>query len=987
MNTHTNVVLGAFLAIGFALAPTGLPAQGFPAPLTEQQVREVRAGIETMKQDPRGPYLRIRWFCADGTVQPPTGSPCRERGGGVQHAEYNDLAKRLARLHIHVGTILQATSDEDLLDTANDNYRLKELVLAKHLFEIDDGWALRKAQFYRGAKQIEDEEARGHAFLERQLADSSWVRSNYLLATQLVASLPHAAIGGEQATHRIRNLATEVANLDPGFLNLRIKIHSFPSRDDLAAVRSYLAAKRHPTDVQAKLTELRDALAEQYDFRRNVDALSRYRRRLQRVFGDDLQALQRIYETGTRSAALTKIAELAPRIRERVTTSRDGKTNLALLDLLWTLEQQAFVIGQELEGDTTTRIPRADRLRRLSEYTAIAYAMGFLSSRERHALDREIGRVQGAGTMTALEYKNALNYLGRSLDWSTATARSVFGPVHQRYLQFEPKAVGFIDAMVRGSALLPQSMQLAYLGADADRVLGASHRILGREVSQGVRGLNPGLAIRPLEIIDPHTTDWELQSTTIYVLPETTPELRPPAGVLALDAGNLLSHVQLLARNLGIPNSSVSSTLLPLLQTYHGKEVFYAVSPMGLVVLEDPARLGEVERKVAEVSRTVTPEKVKLNTGRLRLDRMEPIPLNDLRAEQSGVFVGPKAANLGQLAATFPGHVSRGVALPFGMFYRHANRPYGGSTKTVLQELEDAYREAAAMRSRGRSEHEIDERMFAVLARVRQAIQELEWLPEIRGAVVDALRTTFGGDLVHGVFVRSDTNVEDLPQFSGAGLNLTVPHQRTADDILASIKRVWTSPFTERAYLWRKQILEEQGRVYPSVLLLESIHSEKSGVLITSGLQHGDRADLTIATAEGVGGAVEGEDAETIVVDHETGQITLLSQAKAPFRRILVNTGSGGGRMVPARRPDHLLSDADIQQLRNIVEAWQARLRGADRQQTWDIEFGFVGGKLWLFQIRPFVRFRSSQLLERLSALDARVRARGTRSISIAEAI
>lgn len=964
----------------------GLGAQSFPPPLTNDQAHEVQRAITAMKEDPRGPYLRIRWFCNDGTIQPPQGAACRERGGGVQHAELNDRAKRLAQLDVHVGTILQATPFDALFDRERDHYRLKELVVAEYLFEIDGGWALKQARFYRGAKQIEDEEARGQEYLQRMLADTSWTRRNFLLTSQLVRTIPHPRIGDEQSTHRIRNLATEIATLDPGFLNLRIKIHSFPSRDDLDAVTSYLTSKNHGDEVRSKLAELTDELRQQYDAKRNVEELARYERRLRRVVGPQLQALQQSYQNESSRRTLQRTALLAAEVRQRVSASADGRTNLVLLDLLATLQEQAFLLAQELEADTATAIPRHDRLTRLSDYFALAFSGGFLSSRERQALDEEIARLRGMPKLTAGAYKDGLNYLGRSLDWAAATVRSVFAPTQQRYLAFEPKAVGFLDAVVRGSSLLPQSVQLAYLGADADRVLGASHRVFGRDISQGIRGLNPGFAMQRLEIVDPRITDWHLEPTTIYVLPETTAEIRPPAGVLTLDAGNLLSHVQLLARNLGIPNSTMSSALLPMVQPYHGREVFYAVSPMGRVVLQDPARLGDVERRIVELGRQAPPAKVQLNTSRLRLDRTQPIPLRELRADQSGVFVGPKAANLGQLAFYFPDHVSRGVALPFGMFYQHANRPFG-SQQSVLQELANAYREAARMRARGRAETEIDEYMFGVLARVRTAILELPWLPEVRGAIVDALRTTFNDDVSGGVFIRSDTNVEDLPQFSGAGLNLTVPHQRTVEDILTSIKRVWTSPFSERAYLWRKQILEEQGQIYPSVLLLESVPSDKSGVLITSGLQFGSRDDLTIATAEGVGGAVEGEDAETVVVDAQSGAVTLLSQAKAPFRRILVTTGAGGGRMVAARRPDELLRPSDVRQLEEVVASWKRRLTGDDRGQVWDIEFGFTGDKLWLFQIRPFVRFRSSELIERLNVLDLDTRRRGSRSISLQEAV
>jgi hypothetical protein len=194
-----------------------------------------------------------------------------------------------------------------------------------------------------------------------------------------------------------------------------------------------------------------------------------------------------------------------------------------------------------------------------------------------------------------------------------------------------------------------------------------------------------------------------------------------------------------------------------------------------------------------------------------------------------------------------------------------------------------------------------------------------------------------------------------------------VPNQRSVDDILSSIKRVWTSPFSDRAYLWRKQILDEQSAVYPSVLLLETVPSDHSGVLITSGLQLGTGDDLTIAAAEGIGGAVDGEDAETILVRPDSS-VRLLSQAKAPRRRILVK--GGGVELVPARRPETLMSAPEIAQLITIVERWKEQTPDRTPGRIWDMEFGVVEGQVWLFQVRPFIRFRSSQLLDRLSVLD-----------------
>ena len=81
------------------------------------------------------------------------------------------------------------------------------------------------------------------------------------------------------------------------------------------------------------------------------------------------------------------------------------------------------------------------------------------------------------------------------------------------------------------------------------------------------------------------------------------------------------------------------------------------------------------------------------------------------------------------------------------------------------------------------------------------------------------------------MFVRSDTNAEDLPEFTGAGLNLTVPNQVGTQQIIQAIKNVWASPFTERAYDWRSRFLIGSEQVYPSVILMRAVPSDKSGVI------------------------------------------------------------------------------------------------------------------------------------------------------------
>jgi hypothetical protein len=971
------------LLLGLYLFPRPGRAQTLPPPLTPPEVVEAGRLVEEMKGSDRGPYAAIRWYCADGSVHEPQGTPCRERGGGVQHGSMSAGSRRLAAMGIHVGTVLQGVDPDSLLDTAHANHRLKELVLGQYLFEVDDGWVLRRARFYRGARQIEDEEVRGREILVRLLSDTLWTRRNFLLANRLVATLPHPGAGTEARTQRVRNLATEVAELDPGFLRIRVKIHSVPSSDDLRQVEEYISRSGATGEVLEKLDSLKVELSRQYDPARGAEALANFRAPLTDEAGEALQGIQEALAGGQARGALARTAELAAALRRRVESSTDGGLNLVRMDLLGLLQSQAFVFAQELGAEARTPESRLVRVRWLTRYVDLAYAGGFLSGREREALHQEAQRLVEEENPEAMEYRDGIRYLARSLDWSWGRVRSVFGPVQERYLSFEPEARGFLDAEVRASILLPLSGDLTYLAADADAILGAAHDILGVGTSGGIRALNPGLAVAPLAFLE--AGEEEVDRSSVYVLPFTPPELKPVAGVLTLEAGNLLSHVQLLARNLGIPNASVSPDLEGRLRSAEGEEVLYAVSPLGRVLLQRTGNLSREGAELMDAPGEGRPERVRLDTGRLRLDRIAPLPLEELRADASGVYVGPKAANLGQLALYFPGQVAPGVALPFGMFVKHADRPVGGGG-TLLEELREAYAEADRMRREGSPEADVDAHMFRALERMRRGILELEWQPEVREAIARGVREAFGEDLERGVFIRSDTNVEDLPQFSGAGLNLTIANRRSLEEILEAVKQVWTSPFSERAYLWRKEILEDQGQVYPSVLLLASVPSEKSGVLITTGLEGGSPGDLTIVTAEGVGGGVEGEAAETILVAPEGG-VRLLSQAMAPRRRALVTTGSGGVEWLAAANPDTLLRPQELAQLVEAAKRWKTRLAPGDPGTAWDMEFGFVDGRLWLFQIRPFVRTRNASLLERLGVLDLDVARRASRPLSMLEPI
>jgi phosphoenolpyruvate synthase/pyruvate phosphate dikinase len=221
-----------------------------------------------------------------------------------------------------------------------------------------------------------------------------------------------------------------------------------------------------------------------------------------------------------------------------------------------------------------------------------------------------------------------------------------------------------------------------------------------------------------------------------------------------------------------------------------------------------------------------------------------------------------------------------------------------------------------------------------------------------------------------GVFVRSDTNVEDLDNFNGAGLNLTLFNRRSLDDVLSGLKEVWASPFTYRSFSWRQALIDEPLWVLPSVVILESIATEKSGVLVTTDIDRGDPTAMLIATSEGVGGAVDGSPAETLVWSPRG--VELVTVFKSPWRRLL--RPEGGSAIVRSTRTDIVLSDDELAELVATAASLRDKLdpvaspNGTAR--PWDIEYGFAEGKLWLFQIRPFLGNDSLKNIPALAAYD-----------------
>ncbi|HMS43974.1 MAG TPA: PEP/pyruvate-binding domain-containing protein, partial [Pyrinomonadaceae bacterium] len=83
------------------------------------------------------------------------------------------------------------------------------------------------------------------------------------------------------------------------------------------------------------------------------------------------------------------------------------------------------------------------------------------------------------------------------------------------------------------------------------------------------------------------------------------------------------------------------------------------------------------------------------------------------------------------------------------------------------------------------------------------------------------------------VFVRSSSNAEDLPNFSGAGLYSSVPNVKTDETLIEAVKKVWASLWKFEAYEARVRGYVEQDSVYMSALIQVGVDMDRGGVMIT----------------------------------------------------------------------------------------------------------------------------------------------------------
>ncbi len=918
------------------------------------------------------------WFCNDGEVLPPKAYACRPHGGGHQHGQWSEQTLELRDDGYFIANLLAGISPEAYRAQAGFEDQYAQLLIEKFLMGIDNGWIFQRAIYYRGAIQDEDERAGGRSLLLSLVGDEHWLGPRFAALRTGVQMLPHGQ--GSASISKVRQWSAALADEDSGFLPLRVKIHGAPSAADAQSVRDYARDTRASDSAREDLSARYEALATEIDAIYQSPSLDDELARWSGLYGLPDGLAKRLRSAaehwdasaGTREK-FTLSATLMAEIRSSLTATSSLNSRLQLLDASLRLEREHYASAAQLREEIG-RFSRAELLQLMRAAATAGYGAGLINTRLHDALDGRF--VQLDPDRTALsDYRALLNYAGLAPGWGVQALRQYFYSSMQKLAKIEPRALLFIQDQLRASPLLFYSTILDELQRDAGQLSGISHALFGDEAGGGLHPLNPGFARGTLHA-QPDLDDIEaLDPEGIYVLPETVAELPPVAGIITFGTGNPLSHVQLLARNLGIPNVSAAPRLGSSLRAADGESVVLAVTPAGSVRI---ARDEGVIEQAEMIATAPTGIQIEPDLEKLDLTLQRNVALAELTVEDSGRTVGPKAAKLGELARQYPDAVARGMAIPFGVFKQVVlDRPHA-SGATVFEWMQSSYAELAKMPTGEGREAATETFREQLYQQVLNTPLPADFITMLREDLARLLGEEFEQAGV-GMFVRSDTNVEDLPGFTGAGLNLTLPNVTSFDALLAAIPRVWASPFTRRAFSWRQSYMTQPEHVYTSILLLESVPSDKSGVLVTADIDTAEAGVLSVAVNEGLGGAVDGQAAESLRIDTSGAGVTVLATATAPLKRVL--NAAGGIDKVAVSGSHVVLNEQDINTLRVFANTLPERFPSLVDEQgnlaVADVEFGFVGDRLRLFQIRPFVQSDVAASHTYLLEIDANIPDRG----------
>lgn len=445
--------------------------------------------------------------------------------------------------------------------------------------------------------------------------------------------------------------------------------------------------------------------------------------------------------------------------------------------------------------------------------------------------------------------------------------------------------------------------------------------------NQAYLALNTGDAVGRIHIIDKLDDTVEIGDNEIVVLKELPQTLPPVRGIIVAQPSTPLSHINILAKGWNVPNVYIKDAdkLFREFNTY----VYKLTATLNDYKLER-ATIDDIKTKFVSPDQQIPP--VNLTIRKLA-------GLREMRRKDS-ITYGSKAANLGEMLNA---RVT-GVIVPDGFsvpFYWYKDFMESNGLNDRIAEYQDDLEFVHNPRVRRQK-----------LEEFRNAIQKGKFDVGLRRAIVQKWRVQLGG---RAVFVRSSSNSEDLPNFSGAGLYSSVPNVKEEEKLIEAVKKVWASLWKFEAYEARVRNYVSQKDVYMSALVQLGIDMTKGGVMITKDPFDGENKDAVYISA------VCGHNSK--VVDNSGLPEQILFNPKS--NSVIVMTLSQQESALAFDENGDLkeTSDKCANAQKRVLTDLQARtlaktaidIRRIFGKKEQDIEWGIMNGRIYIVQARPYI--------------------------------
>ena len=443
--------------------------------------------------------------------------------------------------------------------------------------------------------------------------------------------------------------------------------------------------------------------------------------------------------------------------------------------------------------------------------------------------------------------------------------------------------------------------------------------------NQEYLALNTGKAVGRVHIIEKLDDTVEIGDNEILILKELPISLPQVRGIIIAKPSTPLSHINILARGWGIPNVYIKDAdkLFKELDTY---------------VIEFNATLTDYKYKRADLETVkkqfVDPEQA-VAPSDLKVTKLTSI--REMRARDSIAF-GGKSANLGEMINAKSPNITipDGFTVPFYWYDKFMRENNLNDKIDVLMDDLDFVHNPRIRRQK--------------LEEFRNEIQNANFDEQLKAEIINRWKTELKGQ---GVFVRSSSNAEDLPNFSGAGLYSSVANVKTDEKIIEAVKKVWASLWNFEAYEARVRNYVNQREVFMSALIQVGLNMDSGGVLITKDPFDADNKNAVYVAA--VWGHNEKVTAnafvpEQVLYNPKSNAVQVLTVSQ---QNSVLKFGANGDLIETDEKFERrVLNDKNVREL--VKTAGQIKkIFGGKKEQ--DIEWGIMGDKVYILQSRPYI--------------------------------